>query len=701
MIKKFPLFNPSRSGQFLLTAFALLLLSFKVFAQQPIPGNYKDNLLQGNQLIEEKNYPMALLYFTEAYKVDSTNANINYKMGIAYLYSYSDKKKALPYLRYAAKNVTRNYDPYEPKIKQAPENTFYYLAMAYHYNYQFDSAIMYFESWKAILGTKDPDATKDIDIRINWAKNAKDFMATPSPVTITNMGDSINGPTADYSPVISIDENTIIFTSRRYGERGIDGEFYEDILISEKKPDGTWTAAHPISPYINTATNEASISLSTDGNTLFLYRDDGGGDIYSSTFMNGGWMTPVPVGGDVNTKYWETHACLSADQNTLYFVSDRPGGFGGRDIYRCVRLGNGKWSKALNLGPTVNTPEDEDAPFIHPDQKTLFFSSKGHKSMGGFDIFFTSKDDSDKWIEPVNIGYPINTPDDDIFYCTSPDGKRSYFSSVRDGGYGEKDIYMAEIQQPVTEGLTLLKGRVYNADGSPLTARVEIDVTNSNTGDPAGQYKPNANGKFTIILAAGATYQISYMVDDKEYSNEIIDVPAGSEFNVIDRAIDLRDLVLGKMPTDVVHDSLTKDSTGVHTKPKDLKAELTSTYNMNFTMFFKYNISEIDPNDADFKVFIDSCARHVDKFGELNLRITAAASQVPTKKFATNHDLAVDRANKAQAVIDKALRAKGVDMTKVHWVKVNAFVLGPQYKADFQKQKATYEKYQYVKVRGY
>lgn len=697
-----------------LTCLVLVCLSLTASAQvDPVPGDYKGNFEQGNRLIEENNWPMALKFFQEAYKVDSTNGNINYKMGLCYLNSFSEKQKALPYLRKAIKDhPIKNYDPYSSQVKKAPENVYYYIAQAYHYNYQFDSAISFFQAWKSLLGNRDPEAIKDIDLRIGWAQNAKEFMSSPLPVTIINMGDSINGPGPDYSPVISVDENTIIFTSKRYGETGLDGQYYEDILISEKKEDGTWTTARPISPYINSPTNEASISLSADGTTLFIYKDEGGGDIYSSTNMNGQWMYPTPLGGDVNTKYWETHACLSADGNTLYFVSDRPGGFGGRDIYRCVRLPNGKWSKALNLGPKVNTPEDEDSPFIHPDQKTLFFSSKGHKSMGGFDIFFTSKDDNDQWVEPVNIGYPINTPDDDVFYSTSPDGKRAYFSSVREGGYGEKDIYMAQLEQgPVTDGLTLLKGRIYNADGSPLTKKVEINVTNSTTGALSGIYKPNANGKFTIILNAGNTYQISYYVDDKEYSNEIIEVPAGSEFSVIERGIDLRDLVLGKLNSDVPKDSLgpaeKHDLPGdsippnPNIRPKDWKAQLTQTHNLNFSMSFKYNISEIDPNDADFKTFIDSCVAHIDKFGDINLRITAAASQVPTKKFSSNKDLALDRATKAQNAVNKALKARGVDMSKVHWVKVNAYVLGPQYKSDFEKNKLLYERYQYVKIRGY
>lgn len=678
---------------------------------QPTPGQYGENFQQGLILIEEGNWPMALVYFQEAYKTDSSSANINFKVGEGLLNSASHKKDALPYLRRASKNVTRNYDPFAFQEKKAPEKAFYYLAQAYHYNYLFDSAIIYFESYKAILGTRDPEMTKEIDTRIGWCNNAKEFMATPLRISITNMGDSINTQYPEYGPVLSIDEQTIYFTSRRTGDQMMDGSYYEDILMSEKKADGTWSSAHPVSLYINTPTNEATISLSTDGQTLFLYRDDNGGDIYSSTTMNGDWQFPAPLGSDINTKYWETHATMSADGNTLYFVSDRPGGFGGRDIYRCVKLPNGKWSKALNLGPKINTAQDEDAPFIHPDQRTLFFASKGHKSMGGFDIFFAMKDEeSGVWSEPTNMGYPINTPEDDVFYMTSPDGKRAYFSSVRAGGYGEKDIYMAELDQPIIQALTLLKGKIYNADGKPLTQKVEINVTNSLSGEIIGVYRPNARtGNFTIILPTGGTYLISYVVDDKEYANEVIDVPAGSEFTTIDRSVDLRDLILGKIRSDVPLD--TGKSGGQHVqlpgdtlkgKPmRDIKAALTESHNLSFTMFFKYNISEIDPKDPDFITFIDSCVAHINKYGEISFRITAAASQVPTKKFPSNKALADDRAAKAQNVVNNALKARGVDMTKVKWVKINAYVLGPQYKTDFDKRKTVYEKYQYVKIRGH
>src|SRR5574337_288745 len=168
------------------TFLATLLLSCVCFIRaeaqggpQPIQGDYKNNFVQGNLLIDENNWPMALAYFKEAYQVDSSNANINYKVGLCYLNSFSEKKKSLGYLRKASKDVSRNYDPTDPRMKKAPENTFYYLAQSYHLNYEFDSAIMYFESWKAIVGTKDAEMAHDCDKRIGWAKNAKEFMASP------------------------------------------------------------------------------------------------------------------------------------------------------------------------------------------------------------------------------------------------------------------------------------------------------------------------------------------------------------------------------------------------------------------------------------------------------------------------------------------------------------------------------------------
>ena len=693
----------------------LLLIQFSAKAQEPVPGDFRQNFNQGNLLVAEENYSEALRYFQEAYRTDSSGANINFKVGLCILKVGLNKKTSLTYLSRAVRDVTRNYDEYDYRQKKAPEMSYYFAAQAYHLNYEFDSAEVYFNKYKAIIGTRNATLAAEIENRLRWCAQAKILVTSPLPLALTLLPDSVNSELDEYSPVFSLDENTIYFTSKREGPRTPDGDFYEDIFVSERKPDSTWSTPRVV-PSIQTPTNEASISLSADGQTLFIYKDENGGDIYASVSDGKDWSQPVPLGSDINTKYWEPHACLSADGQTLYFVSDRPGGFGGRDLYRCVKLPNGRWSKALNMGPQVNTAFNEDAPFIHPDQTTLFFASEGHSSMGGFDIFFTVKDDEGNWSTPTNAGYPINTTDDDVFFITSVDGKRGYFSATRPDGKGGKDLYLANLEQPKSQPLTLLKGRIYNIDGSPLTQFVEINVTNTQTSELEGTYRPNSRtGTFMVILPPGATYLISYVVDGQEYSNEIIDVPMGSEFEVIDRGVDLRDLVLGKLNPDLPIDKTKIPKTQpnipgdtlnpVAVRPKrnvrDVKGELTSTRNMSFEMFFKYNISEIDPQDQDFQKFIDTCVAHINKYGNIRFRITAAASQVPTRKFPTNKALAEDRAAKAQAVINNALEARGVDMTKVKWVKVNAMVLGPTYRSDFVKNRETYEKYQYVRVRGY
>lgn len=789
----------------------------------PVPGNYKDNFTQGNFLMLEGNYTMALKFFREAYYTDSSSANINYKMGVCLLQSSTEKRTALPYLRKAARNVTRNYDEFEPAIKKAPEQAFYYLAQALHLNSQFDSAQALFESYRSLIGTKNKDLIQDVDHRINICKNAKEFTSSPLNIRIINMGDSVNSVNPDYSPVVSLDENIIYFTTRRFGERGIDGLYPEDIYASYRKPDGTWTTAAPL-PGVNTIDNEATISMSTDGQLLFIYKAENGGDIYYSTLdaMNN-WTAPLPMSGDMNSKSWEPHACLSADGNTLYFSSDRKGGFGGRDIYRCVKIGGERWSKAINLGPTINTPFDEDSPFIHPDKTTLFFASNGHKTMGGFDIFFTAQDDSGHWAEPINMGYPINTPDDDIFYTTSVDGKRAYFSSAREGSVGEKDIYMAQLEKPSgePENLALLRGRIFNADGSPLTQQVQVNVYNNQTGELVGTYRPNPKtGTYAILLDPGNSYKLVYLVNGVEYYTEIVDVPNDASYATFEKAYDVNDLMLGKIKSepndsiknvkgDFIHivgrvmdkedptriwapsvvvtlkndkgeilgitsttkgtfqfknvatssnllilvdelntkaarfselqvvNAKTKDeivTVRTATKTEDKfklttnskvitirlkspeadvvdpqnppptdteKQELTTVTGLRFMMYFKYNISEIPADDPDFSAFCDTLAAIIRREGSIRLKLDAAASQVPTKKFPTNKALAQDRAEKCKTNVMNALRIRGIDESRVTWVKVGYFVLGPTYRSDFQKNQKTYEKYQYVKIRGY
>lgn len=541
--------------------FFLILFSFSL--QSQTKADYRSKFTEGNYLILEGNYARALKVFIEAYNLDSSSANINFKVGFCYLKTISQKSKALPYLERAVLNTSKNYVDMEPREKAAPVNAFYFYGEALHLNYKFDEAIANYEKFKSFLKPSQTEFIADIDHHIEVSNNAKLFVPAPIPVIISNLGDSINTSYPDYSPVLSADENTMIFTSRRPGSTGGDktdeDEFFEDIYVSYRKPDSTWTSPVSISPNVNTITHEASVGLTADAQTLLIYKDSNGGDIYYSTLDGNNWTFPQQMGSDINSPGWETSACLSPDGNTLYFVSDRKeGGMGGRDIWKCVKLPNGKWSKSVNLGAPINTPYDEESPFIHPSGNVLFFSSKGHQSIGGFDIFFSTKSEEGNWEQPLNIGYPINTTDDDVFYVTSPDGKRGYYSSAfRAEGYGEKDIYMISIPERKEQPLVLIKGLIIPVEGTQLPSDIEIVATNNETGIVTGVYKPLLrDGSFTIIIPPNSNYTLSYQQDGQEFYSEVMDVPADAAYQEINREVKLKGVNFGQ-PVNVKN---TKDS---------------------------------------------------------------------------------------------------------------------------------------------
>lgn len=528
------------------TSIIILLISISIFAQGGSKGDYREYFTQGNYLILEQNYSLALKYFLDAYKIDSSNANINYKLGLCYLNSASEKNKALPFLERAVLNVSHNYNDIEPREKKAPENAYYLLGQAYRLQYKFNESNIYFSKFKDIVGNRNKDFTADLIKQIETNFNAIELTKDTAVVTIVNMGDSINTEYPEYSPVLSADEETLIFTSRRPGSTGgaktDNDQFFEDIYISQKKKDGTWGSPKSIASNINTVGNEACISISADGQLLYVYQDVNGGDIFYSNLEGNTWTYLQSLGPNINSPAWETNATLSVDGTTLYFVSDRKeGSIGGRDIWRCVKLPNGNWSAALNLGPTINTPEDEDAPFIHPDGVTLFFSSKGHKNMGGFDVFKSTKDEEGKWSTPENLKYPINTPDDDIFYVQSVDGKRGYFSSVRPNGFGEKDLYMINFETAIAEPLTILKGYLIFDGTAKMPDNVQIMATDLESGLVVQDVKPNSvSGKYLLILnpgAEGKTYAISYEADGYQPINITITVPPNSSYNEIEKEL--------------------------------------------------------------------------------------------------------------------------------------------------------------------
>lgn len=538
----------------LLTPSLILMCIFKLSAQTEEKKSDKDYFTEGSYLMLEENYSLALQNLKKAYEFDSTNANINFLIGECYLHSATEKSKAEYYLSKAIQKVRKNYRPNDYSEKAAPPHAYLYYAQALHINYKFDEAIQNYDKFLEYIGKS---AAKEWAPEINYYKKqseyAKKMVANPINVKLVNMGDSINSPYPDYSPVLTADERMLVFTTRRpnvqCSEKTPDGQYFEDIVVSYKDDNDKWSKPVLLSENINTCGHEASINLTPDGQTLIVYKDENGnGDLFFSQWDGKQWSSLQKFGSDINTEYWETHACLSNDGQTLYFVSDRPGGFGGRDIYRVVKLPNGQWSKALNVGPTINTPYDEDGVFMHPDGKTIFFASKGHQSMGGFDIFFSILDEDGKFSEPFNIGYPINTPDDDVFYVTSPDGKRSYYSSFKEGGYGDKDIYMITIPESAEKNVVLYKGQFIPAQGESLPDDISIVVTDKETGDIVGVYKPQKGGNFVFILKPGKEYNISYEANGEKFYEDEIYADREATYKEIQKALELEPIkILGKL----------------------------------------------------------------------------------------------------------------------------------------------------------
>ncbi|MGZ3863326.1 MAG: hypothetical protein ACXVPN_07885 [Bacteroidia bacterium] len=540
-------------------------LGFGLNAQSPAQpsdkGSYKKNVEEGNIKLIDEEFMDALKYFLFAYKYDSTNANINYKIGRCYLHHPTQKHLAEKYLEKAITDVTkgRNYFDDNPGEKQAAVQAYFFLGQAYHFDGKLDEATKMYDMYSSYLSPTKKSDKEDIEFVEHFktqVRNARTMMASPLKIKITNLGDSINTEYPEYSPVITADEQVLYYTTRRPtttgGERSLeDGMYFEDIVVSYKDANGKWSKPSSISPYINSSLDEATVNLTPDGQTLIIYRDDvGNGDLYYSSFDGKGWTIPLRFGSNINTDFWETHACMNREGNTLYFVSDRMGGLGGRDIYRCVKLPNGQWSLAQNVGAPINTEYDEDAPFLGADGVTFYFASKGNKSMGGFDIMFSIIDENGKFSEPTSMGYPINTTDDDLFYVATPDNKRFYLSSAHEEtgkgsehekGFGEKDIYMGNVDIVPENPLVLFRGRFVPGPCDSLPEDLVVNVSSVATGELVGTYRPNRrNGTFSVIIPPGSKYSFVYQQNGVDLSTEEVFVPSDISYEEIQKAISLK-----------------------------------------------------------------------------------------------------------------------------------------------------------------
>ncbi|MEO6302414.1 MAG: hypothetical protein ABIP51_04520, partial [Bacteroidia bacterium] len=468
----------------------------------------RDSLDNAILLYEEKNYPIALPIFEKVYTNHPKEEFIKYLYGICCLYKSDKYEEAVNAL---AEVYTNN-----PRIDMLE----YDLARAYHYNYKFDEAIEILNkhlSYKRIR----PEDKVNAELLKKYIYNAKRLNSNLTKAKISNSA-SVNSDGDEFTPVISADESVMLFnyvgTKSKGGKLNsrmlpdVSGFYNSDIYFSQKKND---KFQEPVAlDYMNTSASDAVVSLSQDGQVLFTYKDltDGHGDIYASYLSGEKYSQPAKLKGKVNSYSWDGHCSLSADGKTLYFSSERNGGYGGKDIYKATLLADSTWGKVVNLGDSINTAYDEDSPFIHSDGTTLFYSSKGEKSSGGYDVFRSVMERDSTFKRTENIGYPINTPDDDIYFVLAANGSRGYYSSGKKGGAGAMDIYLVETGfEPNRSALLLVKGNITKSNET-VDAEIKVEIASNNN----SVYKKlrSNNGKYLIALPAGAQYKITFAKGD-------------------------------------------------------------------------------------------------------------------------------------------------------------------------------------------
>ena len=415
----------------------LLLLIIACFGTQVSAQGKrrKSELKKAKEYIQYEEYENAIPHVKELLKNDGQNAYYNFWMGKCLYLTYK-KNQALPF-----------FEVVEATNPDVDEEFHHYYGLTLHYNLKFDKAI---DEYRKDLDRHDTESPeyRFVNNRISQCIYAKKVFATPESkmVKISNMGTQINSEYAEHSPVISADNQVLVYTARRPDSRGADekANYYdEDIYVSHNQ-GGNWSKGENIGLPVNSKGHDATISLTADGKTLYIYRHKKNGGLYRTDFDEEAkkWKEPKAVEKPVNSSSYEASICQSADSSILFFTSDRPGGMGGLDIYMSQKNEKEEWSEPKNLGAPINSAFDEDAPYFHPDGKTLYYSSNGGNSIGGYDIFVTEFDStSGSFLEPLNMGAPINTPDDEIYFVLSGDGLHGYYASGKEGGNGEKDIY--------------------------------------------------------------------------------------------------------------------------------------------------------------------------------------------------------------------------------------------------------------------
>ena len=464
----------------------------------------------------EDNYSVALDYWKKAEDKDPENPNVWYNMGVCLKNSSKDRELAVEYLTKALDFTNPNYVRSDHTERTVPIDCYLELGIALRMVGKYDESTEMLNRAKEVAATNGrADLTEKTADELAITENAQKIKTQKScgRIELYNLGSVINSEYSDHSPIITCDGQTLYFTSKR--PNILNSEEDEKIYVAHKKDNGEWSSPEMLPAPINTkGKNESVVSVSSDGNQLYFFRSGSalqGGLFVSEKTDNGAWGKPKQLNSDINTKYRESHVAIAPDGNSMYFTSDRPGGFGGLDIYVIKKLPNGKWSEPQLLPAEVNTPKDEEYPFVHPNGSTLYFNSKGHENSGGYDVFFSKINDDGSYSKAENMCSPINTHDNDICYSLSCDGKTAYIAAIREDTKGEYDIYVIN-DVTTEENLIVYTGKVRYADNA-IPKGVSVWVKDKTTGEDLGSYDVDENGEYLCYLQPKDDYTLTFSKD--------------------------------------------------------------------------------------------------------------------------------------------------------------------------------------------
>jgi flagellar motor protein MotB len=630
------------------------------------------------------------------------NANYHYKLGMCLLES-KDKKDALEHLETATGSgkFSKNYDPYDDSEELAPIEALAYLARAQHLNGKPEDAIESYELLKTKIKNEGHLLLKDMPRQLEQCEEAKLQMKSPKNHKINNVGTAINSEYKDFNGVAPKDMSILYFSSNRERPDGSNAklvdpetmEFEDDLYMSFRGSSGKWGPAELLN--INSDKGDRVTGVTADGHTLFISkgpRDDA--EFYMSKLVGERWTDPVPLSASVNSQFQEMDMAISPDGKTIYFTSNRPNGLGGFDIYRAKLEKNGEWGEAENLGELVNTKYSEVSPSIGGNGKILYFSSEGHNTMGGFDLFSCKIDAKGNIGNTVNVGYPLSTTDDDYYFQAVPISRKGFITSSKIGGSGLQDIYEVTLARDPNEAPVVLKGNLISLSKSipaglkllakakeeDLKVEAAVDAT-------SGLYElklpPCANYKVQVMLEKIILneYEVEAVCDEsvmtiehetyvlpivkrpppkvdltaeKSKKDNKADKKAEKEKEKAEKEKAKADELAAKEKEVLANMKFSKKAKPVKEKPAGETEKISPT-----KYYFTYGVFRVKLEDMG--LFVEEVAVLIEKRGITEIDVYASSSKVPRSNKKSNEELSEQRADDAMIVIRKELQRMGYE----------------------------------------